>query len=161
MKASLAAMAALMLTACAHGPGRDAGTTSVTTLNGTVPPGVLARSIKQEQLLAAPDGRGQQRVVARTTRAAGTRTPIHRHDHGGFTCVLQGEMTLYLEGAAPQRAVAGQCYDMPAARMMAGVNTGAITAVMLDVFVLPVGASVWTVVEQGAADLQDQFTRHH
>lgn len=120
-------------------------------------PGVMARSIKEERLLEAQDGKGNVVTVARTTRAPGTRTPLHLHEYGGSTCVLEGEMTLFLEGAEPRRAVAGQCYYMPAGKAMAGVNTGTVNAVMLDTFLVPLGMPVWTVVETAGRELQNQF----
>ena len=127
---------------------------------GMTLPGVMARSIKEEHVLKAPDGQGNEAIVARTTRAPGTRTPLHLHEHGGTTCVLEGEMTLYLEGAEPAKAVAGECYFMPAGKAMAGVNTGAVNAVMLDVFTVPVGQPVWTVVESAGREMQNQFDTH-
>src|SRR5690606_38274572 len=100
---------------------------------------------KEERVLDTTDNEGRQVIVARTTRAPGTRTPLHLHEFGGTTCVLEGEMTLYLEGSTPQKAVAGQCYYMPAAKAMAGVNTGTTNAVMLDIFKVPEGQPVWSV----------------
>lgn len=123
-------------------------------------PGVIARSSAEERLLQAPDGKGNESIVARTTRAPGTRTPMHTHAHGGTTCVLEGEMSLYRQGVAPQRAVAGQCYYMPSDSAMAGVNTGKTKAVMLDIFTVPLGSPVWTVVEESGKTLQDQFDQH-
>ena len=127
---------------------------------GMTLPGTMAKSIGEERILDTTDGHGNQVIVARTTRAAGTRTPLHLHEHGGTTCVLEGEMTLYLENAQPQRAVAGQCYYMPAGKAMAGVNTGAVDAVMLDTFTVPLGLPVWTVVEASGKNMQDQFDTH-
>lgn len=123
-------------------------------------PGTMARSIKEERVLTVPDGKGNEAIVARTTRAPGTRTPLHLHEYGGTTCVLEGEMTLYMEGEEPRRAVAGQCYYMPSGKAMAGVNTGTVNAVMLDVFTVPDGKPVWTVVEAAGRQLQDQFDTH-
>lgn len=127
---------------------------------GMTLPGKMSKSIKEERILDTTDGQGNQVIVARTTRAAGTRTPLHLHEYGGTTCVLEGEMTLYLEGSTPQKAVAGQCYYMPAGKAMAGVNTGTVDAVMLDTFKVPAGHSVWTVVEVSGREMQDQFEVH-
>jgi len=130
-------------------------------LNGSILPGTIARSINQKRLFNLNDGKGNQFIVERTTRAANTRTPIHLHDHGGVTCVIEGEMTLYLEKSEPKRAVAGECYYMPADLMMAGFNSGTTNAVMHDMFTLPLGASIWRVVEKNAESYQDQFEKHH
>ena len=120
-------------------------------------PGKMARSLKEERVLTTPAGQGNEAIVARTTRAPGTRTPLHLHEHGGTTCVLEGEMTLFMEGERPRRAVAGECYFMPAGKAMAGANTGTVNAVMLDVFTVPAGKPVWTVVESAGRELQNQF----
>lgn len=158
-----ALLCASLLLALAAGPASARGPADIIhdpAEIGMTLPGVMARSIKEEHILKVPDGHGNEAVVARTTRAPGTRTPLHLHEHGGTTCVLEGEMTLYLEGAEPARAVAGECYFMPAGKAMAGANTGTVNAVMLDVFLIPSGQSVWTVVESAGREMQDQFDAH-
>lgn len=150
-------VAALLAATPAHARG-PAPVAADSLINGSVPPGQIARSLHEERLSQGLDGQGNEMLVMRTTRAPGTRTPAHRHDFGGTTCVLEGEMTLFLEGAEPRRAPAGTCYYMPSGRSMVGANTGTVNAVMLDVFKVPVGQPVWTVVESGARELQDQFS---
>lgn len=120
-------------------------------------PGQPTRSLESREILRAPDGHGQETIVNRTVRAPGTRAPIHFHDAGGLTCVLEGEMTLYLAGADPQKAVAGQRYFMPAGLPMSGVNSGSVNAVLLDIFTVPVGTPVWRVIEDGVSGVQEQF----
>lgn len=160
----LLALSTLILATClAHGTAHARGPADL--INdpseiGMTLPGTMAKSIKEERILDTTDGEGNQVIVARTTRAPGTRTPLHLHEYGGTTCVLEGEMTLYLEGATPQKAVAGQCYYMPAGKAMAGINTGNVNAVMLDTFKVPAGRPVWTVVESSGRVLQDQFDVH-
>lgn len=127
-------------------------------INAQTPPGKIARALSSDTILKVDRPNGMEFLVVRTVRQVGTRTPIHRHDHSGVTCVLSGEMTLYLEGSAPQRVQAGQCYNMPAGLSMAGVNTGTVDTVMHDIFTVPKGDDVWTVLE--AESLQDQFHRH-
>lgn len=122
-------------------------------------PGKPTRSLESTTILRAPDGKGHETIVNRTIRAPGTRAPIHFHDAGGTTCVLEGEMTLYLEGQAPQRAVAGQCYFMPSGKPMSGVNSGSVNAVLLDIFTVPLGTPVWRVTEDGMAAIQQQFPK--
>lgn len=122
----------------------------VDVVNGAVPPNEATYAEKSEEEIArhATDP-GMETVVIRTTRAPGTRAAIHMHEHGGTTCVIEGEMTLYLEGAEPARAPAGTCYFMPPGRVMTGVNTGDGTAVMHDIFTVPTGADTWRPVETG------------
>jgi quercetin dioxygenase-like cupin family protein len=128
------------------------------TINTETPPGKITRALISDTIIKVDRPNGTEVLVVRTVCQAGTRTPIHRHDHSGVTCVLEGEMTLFLEGSAPQRAQAGDCYNMPAGLHMVGANLGTVDAVMHDIFTVPKGDDVWTVLE--AESLQNQFHRH-
>lgn len=139
----------------------DKRAVSINELNGSPIPGAMARSIDQKRLITIPDGTGNHTIIEQTTRASNTRTPIHIHDFSGITCVIEGEMTLYLEDAHPTRAIAGECYHMPAGLMMVGFNSGSNNAVMHDIFTTPIDAPIWRVVEEGSDSLQDQFQKHH
>ena len=119
----------------------------VTELNGEVPPGEPTYAKEQETVLRASDGRGHESVVHRTVRAPGTRAPIHIHGYGGTTCVIEGEMTLLMEGSEPNTVPAGGCYYMPPDVHMSGYNTGDVDAVMLDIFVVPEGEPDWVNLE--------------
>ncbi len=121
----------------------------VTTINGEVPPLRTTLAFKSQTVSVGDNGNGYQTIVIRTTRKAGTRSPIHTHDYGGTTCVLKGQMTLYLDGSKPVTKKAGSCYFMPPGHLMAGLNTGKVTAVMLDMFTVPIGDEVWTVRQPG------------
>lgn len=46
---------------------------------------------------------GRVTLVLFSDREPGTRTAIHMHDYAGVTCIVQGEMTLYMEGVSPIR----------------------------------------------------------
>lgn len=130
----------------------------VTTINGQVPPG-KAMPAQAEELVQSGNGAGSTVYVYRTTRAAGTRAPIHVHDYGGTTCMLEGEMTLFMEGTAPHTAHSGECYWMPPGEVMTGVNTGKTDAVFYDVFTVPEGQPVWRVIESG--NESEQFDPDH
>ena len=129
---------------------------SVLTINGEIPPNKPTPLTKSTVVVDVVED-GQRRVVFRDERPAGTRSPIHVHPYGGVTCMVSGEMTLYLEGSAPQTVGPGQCYSMPPGTPMTGVNTGDGVAVLFDIFTVPEGEAVWTVVEEGQQDLQDSF----
>jgi len=161
LKIVLSALLILSIPVVSYSHETDKQSALIIQLNGIALPGTLARSLNQKLLITVPDGKGNKLVVEQTTRAANTRTPIHLHDFSGVTCVIEGEMTLYLEGAQPQRAVAGQCYHMPAGFRMVGFNSGATNAVMHDIFTIPIGSPIWRVVEDGAESYQDQFQKHH
>ncbi len=129
----------------------------VTTLNGSVPPGTLARLIDESEMMRTSDGQGHTILVMRGTRVAGTRAALHTHPYGGTTCVLQGRMTLYMEGASPSAAEAGTCYFMPPGMMMAASNQSAVDSIIMDYFVVPDGQPAWTVVEPYVTDPNGHF----
>lgn len=85
-------------------------------------------------------------------RLPGTRSPVHTHPYGGSTCVIQGEMTLTLEGHSDQtfrgnlQTGSVQCYPMPPPQpghenKMAATNTGKTPALIIDIFTVPNGAN--------------------
>ena len=69
------------------------------------------------------------------------------HDHGGATCITEGEMTLFVEGKKPVRKMAGECYYMPSGERMIGFNSGQVTAKFYDFFNYPAGGTPMRVVE--------------
>lgn len=128
----------------------------VTTINGEVPPGTPTAVDESLTKLDVIEG-DVQHLVYQDTRSPGTRSPIHEHPYGGTTCVLSGQMTLFLEGAEPQVANEGDCYWMPPGRPMTGANTGVDYAVMIDTFAVPPGEPVWWVIEPGQEGTADEF----
>lgn len=119
-----------------------------------------SRLLTIEQLDAKGKPTGMVLVTSRSVRDKGTRSPIHVHPFGGQTCVVSGEMSLYLEGTNEiKRAGPGDCYYMPAGRRMSGVNSADQPTIMIDTFVVPAGEQVWIVVEPGMEDAQDQFDK--
>lgn len=135
-------------------------------INGEVPPMTPSKSMFEMRLLtidlmnAKGEKTGWTLITSRTVRQQGTRSPIHVHPFGGQTCVVSGQMTLYMDGAEPFVADAGECYWMPPGRRMTGVNTAGSATIMMDTFVVPMGNPVWIVVEPGMEDSQDQFDDH-
>lgn len=130
-------------------------------INGKPLPMTPSKSMFETRVLEATEGlEGRVIITSRTVRQAGTRSPIHMHPYGGQTCVVAGEMTLYMDGSVPQVAPEGTCYWMPPGRRMSGVNTAEGRAtIMLDTFIVPVGTQVWNVVEPGFEDAQNQFDK--
>jgi quercetin dioxygenase-like cupin family protein len=118
------------------------------------------RLLTIEQLDARGKPTGMVLVTSRSVRDKGTRSPIHVHPYGGQTCVVSGEMSLYLEGTKEIKVAGpGDCYYMPAGRRMSGVNSADQPTIMIDTFVVPAGEQVWIVVEPGMEDAQDQFDK--
>lgn len=130
-------------------------------INGKSLPMTPSKSMFETRVLEATEGlEGRVIITSRTVRQAGTRSPIHMHPYGGQTCVVAGEMTLYMDGAEPKVAPEGACYWMPPGRRMSGVNSAENRAtIMLDTFIVPVGTRVWEVVEPGLEDSQNQFDK--
>ena len=85
-------------------------------INGEVPPNKASKTmfesrlITQDVLDATGKPTGWVVVTSRSVRDQGTRSPIHVHPHGGQTCVVAGEMSLYLDGEPGiQKAGPGEC----------------------------------------------------
>lgn len=129
----------------------------VSALNGKVPPGtatLVDTSIEELNLIRD----GQQVRVFRDMREAGTRSPIHVHPFGGWSCVVSGQAVLYVEGQTPQSAGPGECVEMPALVPMSNVNPGPGPSILLDSFVTPQGAPIWRIVERGLTHLGNEFS---
>lgn len=132
----------------------------VSEINGALPPGeptLVHTSVEVLDMMRD----GQQVRVYRDTRDPGTRSPIHLHPFGGWTCVVSGEAILYLEGAEPRTRKSGDCVAMPAMTPMSNVNLGPDPAVILDSFVTPPGAPVWRIIEVGQQHLGNEFASGH
>ena len=95
---------------------------------------------------------GRVTLVLFADREPGTRTAIHMHDYAGVTCIVQGEMTLYMEGVSPIRKQAGDCYYMPSGVRMIGFNSGKVVAKFYDFFNFREGGSFFSVVEGKGCD---------
>ncbi len=137
-----------------------------TKINGKELPNKATKTMFERRLLTVPQldatGKptGMMLVTSRSVRDRGTRSPIHVHPFGGQTCVVSGEMSLYLEGTEEVKTAGpGDCYFMPAGRRMSGVNSADSVTIMIDTFVVPAGDQVWIVVEPGMEEAQDQFDK--
>lgn len=119
----------------------------------------LAKNQTLQLSVAGVNGSNFTLITHRTVRAHGTRAPIHIHPYGGQTCVIKGEMTLFMDGAEPARKVAGECYWMPARVRMSGVNTGKTDAVMFDTFLVPSEDDIWVIVEPDLPFTQHQLNQ--
>jgi quercetin dioxygenase-like cupin family protein len=163
----LASVTTFTMTACSGPMPSDHSTMThasdpkydmVTTVNGLAPvgtPSVLQQSEKEVDETV----NGVRHLVYRDVRAAGTLSPIHVHPSGGITCMISGEMTLFLEGLPPRVARAGDCYGMPANTPMYGYASGTEDATFFDSFDLAPGEEEWDVVEVGQEGLNDNFGR--
>lgn len=123
----------------------------VTTINGEVPPGEL-RSMQHVQSLVPNgllDSFGRQVVIHRGVREAGTRVGIHIHEYGGYTLVLSGTITDFVQGVENKTYSAGQWYYMPSNTPMAAANLGSEDAELIDIFFVTPGKPTITILEPG------------
>lgn len=120
---------------------------AVTTINGVGLPGEMATLVDEHVMIDTIIHSGERLTTTRAVRKAGTRVGIHMHKYGGWTCVLEGAMTDFVEGKAPAYYPAGTCYYMPPNMHMATSNMGSVDAVIQDTFITPVNEPSITIVE--------------
>lgn len=140
---------AAMLTGCATSSVTPSRALDINMLNGATLPGEMARMVDESTMLDTIGADGMRIVIERGIRKAGTRAAIHIHEHGGTTCALTGEVTVFMEGHAPAKWPAGTCYYMPPHTLMAAANLGTEDVVMIDTFILPPKMPTITVREPG------------
>jgi quercetin dioxygenase-like cupin family protein len=143
----MAASVSLLVVSGGYAAGEDI-TASITSINGSTPPGLAADLVDTNFLLNMITPDGKQLIVHRGTRKAGTRAPIHMHNYGGHTCVLTGEITDFIEGREPKKYPAGTCYYMPPGLPMSADNLGSEDAVLIDTFIVPPGEPFITILEK-------------
>ena len=123
----------------------------VTEINGAVPDGELKPLQSVQSLVPAGliDSFGREVIIHRGIREAGTRVGIHIHEYGGYTLVLSGTITDFVEGQANSTYHAGQWYYMPPNTPMAAANLGTEDAELIDIFLVPPGQPEITIIEPG------------
>ena len=120
---------------------------TIANINGKLLPGLVADEVDTSIMLDTIDADGNQLIVRKGTRKAGTRIGIHIHKYGGHTCVLTGEITDFIEGRDPRKFSAGTCYYMPPNVPMAAANLGIEDAILIDTFIVPPGEPTITILE--------------
>ena len=118
-------------------------------INGIKPQGRVADLVNSTKLIDAIRPDGMQLLVFKGTRLPGTRVAIHIHEFSGYTCVLSGQITGFVEGKENATYGPGECYYMPANTPMSAANLGDKPAVLIDSFVVPPGKPVITKIEPG------------
>lgn len=122
-----------------------------TTVNGSVPEGELKPLQNVVDLVPSGyvDSFGREVVIHRGIREAGTRVGIHIHEYGGYTLVLSGTITDYVQGKEPATHSAGDWYYMPPNTPMSAANLGTEDAELIDIFFVPPGQPSITIIEPG------------
>lgn len=118
-------------------------------INGKKPPGTVAGLINGQELINEIRPDGKQLLVFKGTRLPVTRVAIHVHEYSGFTCIISGIITDFVEGKIDANYGPGDCYFMPANTPMSAANLGEEPVVLIDSFVVPPGKPVITKIEPG------------
>lgn len=118
-------------------------------INRTKPPGRVADLVNSTKLIDSIRPDGMQLLVFKGTRLPGTRVAIHIHESSGFTCVLSGQTTDFVEGHEKATYGPGECYYMPTNTPMTAANLGNEPSVLIDSFVVPPGKLVIQKIEPG------------
>ena len=118
-----------------------------TKINGKTPPGKLLPLQNTTTLLNILNVDGKRVFVSKGIRKAGTRVGTHVHRHGGYTLVLSGEITDFVEGNPNMKFKAPSGYYMPPCTPMAAANLGDKDATLIDIFIGDPGTPFIEILE--------------
>jgi len=125
----------------------------VTEINGQIlPPEIEMKPLQNVIDLVPPgyiDSFGREVIIHRGIREARTRVGIHIHEYGGYTLVLSGTITDYVQGRDPETHGPGDWYYMPPDTPMSAANLGTEDAELIDIFLVPPGQPSITIIEPG------------
>lgn len=124
----------------------------VTTINGQTLPGEMKPLQNVQSLVPMDyiDSFGREVIIHRGIREARTRVGIHIHEYGGYTLVLSGTITDYVEGMDPMVHGPGDWYYMPPNTPMSAANNDEfVDAELIDIFIVPPGQPEITIIEPG------------
>ena len=110
-------------------------TNGFTTINGTTPPGSLTPTQNKKVLLDIINEQGQRVLMVKAVRKVGTRVGIHLHKFGGYTLILSGEMTDFVEGIPNKKYGPNSGYYMPPNTPMSAGNLGNKDVELIDIFI--------------------------
>ena len=124
-------------------------TDGFTKINGENVPGTMAGLVNSVVLLNITNAQGQRVKIIKSIRKAGTRVGIHVHKYGGYTLILDGEMTDYVQGKAIQKYGPNSGYYMPPCTPMSAANLGNKDVTLIDIFIGQPGEPFIEVLEPG------------
>jgi quercetin dioxygenase-like cupin family protein len=122
-------------------------TQGFTQINGSTPPGTLAPTQNQKVLLDIVNAQGQRVLMVKAIRKAGTRVGIHIHRYGGYTLILKGVMTDFVEGQPNKKYGPNSGYYMPPCTPMSAANLGSQDVELIDIFIGPPGQPYIEILE--------------
>ena len=124
-------------------------TDKFTKINGASVPGTMASLVNSVVLLNIVNAQGQRVKIIKSIRKAGTRVGIHVHKYGGYTLILSGEMTDYVQGKPIKKYGANSGYYMPPCTPMSASNLGNEDVVLIDIFIGQPGEPFIEILEPG------------
>jgi quercetin dioxygenase-like cupin family protein len=95
----------------------------------------------QRHDLATPE---REAVLARGEFAPGAAVPRHTHPGDEVGYVLEGEVTIELDGKPPLKLKAGDSFFVPAGQVHFASNTGTAVAAILSTYVVEKGKPLAT-----------------
>ena len=116
-------------------------------INGMVPMGELKPLDNTTVVLDIINSDNQRVRVSRGIRRSGTRVGIHIHRYGGYTIILNGTMTDYVEGKTLKQYGPNSGYYMPPCTPMSASNLGMQDVELLDIFIGPPGQPYIEILE--------------
>ena len=110
-------------------------TSGFTKINGETVPGKLLPTKNQKVLLDIINEEGKKVYMVKSVRKPGTRIGIHIHKYGGYTLILSGEMTDFVEGKPSKKYGPNSGYYMPPDTPMSAGNLGDKDVELIDIFI--------------------------
>ena len=121
-------------------------TNGFTEINGQTPPGELATLVDSNRMISTKNVNGDCVLMVKSTRKAGTRVGIHVHKYGGYTLILKGIMTDFVQGKEIKK-YSGSGYYMPPCTPMSAGNLGDEDVELIDIFIGPPGEPFIEILE--------------
>lgn len=121
-------------------------TSGFTEINGITPPGELKTLVNSNVLLSTKNVNGDCVLMVKSIRKAGTRVGIHVHKYGGYTLILKGTMTDFVQGKE-NKTYTNSGYYMPPCTPMSAGNLGEEDVELIDIFIGPPGEPFIEILE--------------
>jgi quercetin dioxygenase-like cupin family protein len=121
-------------------------TNGFTEINGQTPPGELATLVDSNRMISTKNVNGDCVLMVKSTRKVGTRVGIHVHKYGGYTLILKGTMTDFVQGKEIKK-YSGSGYYMPPCTPMSAGNLGDEDVELIDIFIGPPGEPFIEILE--------------
>lgn len=82
---------------------------------------------------------GREAVIARVDVAAGGKSGRHTHPGDEISYILEGELTLLVDGQPPRQVKAGESFVVPAGMVHDAHNNGSVATKLVGVYLVEKG----------------------